>query len=134
MGAIDPFISELVLDEPSLRWFGFSIVEAHDGIAIVTLAVGTSHVNGNGTTHGGVVFALADQAFAMAANTVLRFAATADAQIAYLASTRVGDLLVATARTAYHDDRRAVIDVEVMSRDRTVALYRGTARALRQTQ
>lgn len=132
MGTIDPFITDLVADEPSLGWFGFTIEEANDGIAMVTVTVETSHVNGNGMTHGGLVFALADQAFAMAANTVLRFAATVDAQITYLAPTRAGDLLTATARTAYHDDRRAVIDVEVTAGARTVALYRGNARARRQ--
>lgn len=131
MGTIDPFIRELTADEPVLDWFGMTIVEAHSGSATITLTVDSRQVNGNRMAHGGVVFAVADQAFAMAANTVLRYAATADATIQYLAPSRAGDLLTARARTTYHDDRRAVIDVEVVAADRVVAIYRGTARATR---
>lgn len=131
MGTIDPFIRELTSDEPVLDWFGITIHEAHDGVAVVTLTVDPQQVNGNRMAHGGVVFAVADQAFAMAANTVLRYAATADATIQYLAPTRAGDLVTARARTTYHDERRAVIDVEVVASGRVVAMYRGTARATR---
>ncbi|MDQ7877137.1 hotdog fold thioesterase [Microbacterium sp. QXD-8] len=131
MGRIDPFIRELTSDEPVLNWFGMTIVEAHAGMATITLTVDPHQVNGNRMAHGGVVFAVADQAFAMAANTLLHYAATADATIQYLAPSRAGDLLTARARTTYHDDRRAVVDVEVVTADRVVAIYRGTARATR---
>lgn len=133
MGTIEPFILALVSDEPVLDWFGLTIEEAHDGVAVVSLTVRPEHVNGNRMTHGGVVFAVADQAFAMAANTVLRFAATADAAIQYLTSTRAGDVLTATARTSFRDERRVVIDVDVTAGDRTIAVFRGTARAVRRT-
>ena len=131
MAIVDPFIVTLTSDEPVMEWFGLTIVEAHDGIAVVTLTVAPEHVNGNRMTHGGVVFAVADQAFAMAANTVLPYAATADASIQYLSSTGAGDELTATARTSFHDGRRAVIDVDVTVGSRTVAVFRGTARAVR---
>ena len=131
MGTVDPFILTLTSDEPALDWFGLTIEEAHDGVAIVTLIVAGEQVNGNAMTHGGVVFAVADQAFAMAANTVLPYAATADASIQYVSSTKAGDLLTATARTSFHDGRRAVIDVDVTVDSRTVAVFRGTARAVR---
>ena len=83
--------------------------------------------------HGGVVFALADQAFAAAALTVLGAAVTSDAAIQYVGPSGGGSVLVAQARTSYHDERRAVIDVDVVADGRTVAIYRGTARALRKS-
>lgn len=132
MGVIDPFVQTLTADEPVLDWFGFTIQEANDGTAVVTGTVAPQQVNGNGMTHGGVVFSIADQAFAMAANTVLPFAATVDAQIQFLAPTKGGDRLIATARTSFVDGRRAVIDVEVTSAGHTIALFRGTARAIKQ--
>ncbi|WP_457101168.1 PaaI family thioesterase [Microbacterium sp. P5_E9] len=131
LGTVDPFILTLTSDEPVLDWFGLTIQEAHDGIAVVTLTVSAEHLNGNRMTHGGVVFAVADQAFAMAANTVLPYAATVDASIQYLSSTTAGDNLTATARTSYRDSRRAVVDVDVTVDGRTIALFRGTARAVR---
>jgi len=132
MGTIDPFILTLTSDEPALDWFGLTIEHAHDGSAVVTVTVSAEQVNASRRTHGGVVFAVADQAFAMAANTVLRYAATADASIQYLAPTGAGDVLTATARTSFRDERRAVIDVDVTADGRTIAVFRGTARAVRQ--
>lgn len=131
MGIIDPFILTLTSDEPVLDWFGLTIEEAHDGIAVVSLTVGAEHVNGNRMTHGGVIFAVADQAFAMAANTVLPYAATADASIQYFAPTGADDVLIATARTSFRDERRVVIDVDVTANERTIAVFRGTARTTR---
>jgi acyl-CoA thioesterase len=128
---IDPFILDLTADEPALAWFGLEIRHAHDGEAVITVTVSADQVNGNRMTHGGVVFAVADQAFAMAANTVLPYAATADASIQYLSATGVGDVLTATARTSYSDAKRAVVDVEVTTSGRTIAIFRGTARAIR---
>lgn len=133
MSDIDPFIVTQISDEPSLDWFGFDVTKARDGEATVIVTVTEEQVNGNKMAHGGLVFAVADQAFAMAANTVLHHAATVDAVIQYLAPSWLGETLAATARTTYHDDRRAVVDVDVRVGERTVALYRGTARAVKRS-
>ena len=131
MGTIDPFVLSLISDEPAMDWFGLNVEHAHEGNAVVTVRVSPEQVNAGRATHGGVVFAVADQAFAMAANSILRYAVTADAAIQYLAPTNAGDVLTATARTSFRDERRVVIDVDVISNDRTIALFRGTARAVR---
>ena len=131
MGVVDPFVRELLENEPSCTWFGFVIEEATQGRATVTLVVASEHVNGNGMTHGGVVFAVADQAFAMAANTCIPYAATADAQIHYLAPSRLGQRLEAVAHVEWSDDRRAIVDVMVTAEGTPIASYRGMARASR---
>lgn len=131
MGTIDPFVLSLISDEPAMDWFGLNVEHAHEGNAVVTVRVSPEQVNASRSTHGGVVFAVADQAFAMAANSILHYAVTADAAIQYLAPTNAGDVLTATARTSFRDNRRVVIDVDVISNDRTIALFRGTARAVR---
>jgi acyl-CoA thioesterase len=53
--------------------------------------------NGQGITHGGFVFALADTAFAVACNGYGRTTVAADASITFISSTRAGDELVADA-------------------------------------
>lgn len=125
---VDPFIRELIENEPSLHWFGFTIERASEGVARVCAQVGSQQVNGHAIAHGGVIFALADQAFAMAANTVMPNAATADAQIQFLAPSTVGDKLIAEAKVSYIDSKRAVVDVTVRSQSQAIALFRGTAR------
>ena len=129
---VDNRITQLLADERSLSWFGFRVEEAIDGKAVVSIIVTQEQANAHGFAHGGVVFALADQALAMAANTLMPLALTSDAQIQYLAPVRAGDEVVARARTSHHDQRRAVIDVEVSVSGEMVALFRGTAKASRQ--
>ncbi|MBT2486527.1 MULTISPECIES: PaaI family thioesterase [unclassified Microbacterium] len=131
MGDIDPRVREIIAAEPSLRWFGFIVEEAADGRAVVSTVVRPEHLNDNGMAHGGFVFALADQAFAMAAVTVLGLCATADAQIHYLAPSRVNARLTATALASWHDSRRTVVDVAVVADGDIVATYRGMARTVR---
>lgn len=133
MGTVDPLVRDIAANEPSLAWFGFVIEEATSGSAVVSVTVGTEQVNANGMTHGGLVFAVADQSFAMAATTVLGYSATADAQIHYIAPSRVGQRLVATAKVSWHDERRAIVDVIVAADGESVAVYRGMARAVRRS-
>lgn len=131
MGVVDPFIAGVLDNEPSFAWFGFTLDEATEGRATVSLEVAPGHVNANGMAHGAIVFAVADQAFAMAANTVIPHAATSDAQIHYVAPSRLGQRLEATARVSWADERRAVVDVIVSADGGVVASYRGMARATR---
>lgn len=133
MGMVDPFIVQVLEDEPSFAWFGFTIDEATEGRASVSLVVGPGHVNANDMAHGAIVFAVADQAFAMAANTLIPHAATGDAQIHYLAPARRGQRLEGTARATWADERRAVVDVTVTADGVVVATYRGVARATRRS-
>ncbi|MGX5697160.1 PaaI family thioesterase [Agromyces soli] len=131
MGTVDPFIRDVLDAEPSFAWFGFEIHEATEGRAVISLVVAAGHVNANDMAHGAIVFAVADQAFAMAANTLIPHAATGDAQIHYLAPSRLGQRLEATARASWADERRAVVDVTVTADGTVVATYRGMARATR---
>jgi acyl-CoA thioesterase len=88
-------------------------------------------VNGLGVAQGGFIFALADQAFACSANSVLEGTATVEASISYLSPARVGDELEADAQVAYWDGRRVVVDITVRDGERVVALVRATGRRMR---
>lgn len=131
MGVVDSFITEVLDNEPSFAWFGFTIDEATEGRAVVSLVVAPEHVNANGMAHGAVVFAVADQAFAMAANTLIPYAATGDAQIHYIAPSRINQRLEARAQVSWIGEHRAVVDVTVTADGAMVASYRGMARATR---
>lgn len=63
------------------------------------MTVTEQHVNGSGYLHGGVIFPLADAALAHAA-IIPHEGATLNAQIAFLAPSRPGDELLATAAAA----------------------------------
>ncbi|MCG2621983.1 hotdog fold thioesterase [Arthrobacter sp. I2-34] len=126
----EPARSMLAADQ-SLERLGVTVEGASGGRAVAVLDVAPEMANGHGIAHGGFVFSVADTAFAMAANTLGASIATADASISYLSPAHVGERLIAEAKVAFNEARRVIVDVIVRAGDRTVAVYRGTGRALR---
>jgi acyl-CoA thioesterase len=98
------------------------------GHAICRMAVREDMLNGHATCHGGLVFTLADTAFAYACNACNRATVALACQISYIAPARQGDVLTATAREQSRTGRTGVYDVEVRRADGAiVALFRGNA-------
>jgi acyl-CoA thioesterase len=125
-----PARSMLAADR-ALEGLGIQVLNASEGRASAVLTVTPQMANGHGIAHGGFVFALADTAFAMAANTFGTGIATAEASISYISPARISEDLVACAEVTFHEGRRMIVDVVVRAGERTVAIYRGTGRALR---
>jgi acyl-CoA thioesterase len=105
---------------------GIRLVEAGAGRAVLRLTVRDDHLNGFGITHGGIVFALADTAFAVACNEDDRVTVAAGADISFLRSTRAGDVLTATATRRARSGRSGLYDVTVVDgAGEVVAEFRG---------
>ena len=114
---------------------GIELVEADDNRAVARLRVRPDMVNGHAIAHGGIVFALADTAFACACNSAgpNAFApptVAASAEITFVSAARLGDELLAEAvlRTRY--GRRGVYDVTVRRGTDVVAEFRGHSQQL----
>ena len=58
----------MLQNDVASEWLGMRLVADEPGRAVVELTVRPEHLNGHGITHGGIVFALADTAFAIACN------------------------------------------------------------------
>jgi acyl-CoA thioesterase len=83
-------------------------------------------VNGHHICHGGIIFALADSAFAFACNSHGDNTVAAGAAIEFLAPGREGDVLRAIATERWRAGKAGVYEIEVRNqRDETVALFRG---------
>ncbi|MDU8945207.1 hydroxyphenylacetyl-CoA thioesterase PaaI [Ovoidimarina sediminis] len=112
-------------------WFGMTLTHVAEGTATLELAVEAHHANGHGICHGGVVFALADSAFAFACNSRNVTTVAFQNAITYLAPARLGDRLSATARERSLAGRNGIYDATVTREDGTViAEFRGHSRAL----
>ena len=105
---------------------GMVVHRDEPGIAVVSMCVREDMTNGFQITHGGLVFALADTAFAIACNEDESVTVAAGADITFLKSTRVGQTLTATAVRRTRSGRTGIYDVSVC--DETgdaVAEFRG---------
>ena len=105
---------------------GMVVERDEPGAATVSMTIREDMTNGFAVTHGGLVFALADTAFAIACNEDESVTVAAGADITFLKSTRAGQVLTAEARRRVVVGRTGLYDVTVT--DETgdiVAEFRG---------
>ncbi|WP_341956804.1 hydroxyphenylacetyl-CoA thioesterase PaaI [Microbacterium sp. LWH13-1.2] len=83
------------------------------GEAVVSMTVREDMLNGFAITHGGLVFTLADTAFAIACNEDERVTVAGGADITFLKSTTAGQRLTARAVRRVVSGRNGLYDVTV---------------------
>lgn len=105
---------------------GIRIDSVGPGHAVLSMAVRGDMVNGHHICHGGLIFSLADTAFAYACNAYNRNTVASGCNIDFVAPGREGDTLQAEAVERTLSGRTGVYDVTVRdSAGNTVALFRG---------
>ena len=104
---------------------GITISDVGPGRATARMTVTETMVNGHGLCHGGLVFTLADTAFAFACNTHGTVTVAAGADVVFVAPARLGDELVAVAAERQRGRRTGIYDVTVRRGDEVVAEFRG---------
>lgn len=102
------------------------------GRAVLSMEVQPAHLNGHRICHGGIIFTLADTAFAYACNSYNTLTVAQENQITFLAPGQLGERLTATAEEQALAGRSGVYDVTVTGGDgRKVALMRGLSRTVK---
>ncbi len=105
---------------------GFELAPAPDGVVRLRARVGEGHLNMHGTAHGGFLYALADEAFALASNAGDADAVALSTHMDYFRAVRVGDDLEAEARAEHLGRRVATYRIDVRVGGEPVALFIGT--------
>jgi len=108
------------------QMLGMKVESCGPGQATVSMRIRSDMVNGHRICHGGLIFALADSAFAFACNSHGDSTVAAGAAIEFLAPGREGDVLRAIAAERWRAGKAGIYEIEVRNqRDETVALFRG---------
>jgi len=94
-------IASMYDNDSASRALGMELLHVACDRAELGMTVRDDMVNGHGICHGGLVFALADSAFAFACNSRNRAAVAADCYIDFLRPGRQGDRLTATAALSH---------------------------------
>jgi acyl-CoA thioesterase len=118
-------------DEAS-RGLGIELMDVGPGRSRLRMPVTAAMVNGHAIAHGGLVFTLADSAFAVACNSHGTVTVAAGADVEFVAPGRFGDVLVAEAVEHTRYGRSGLTDVTVTreSDGAVIALFRGRSRSL----
>ena len=106
---------------------GITIESVGPGVSHLSMPVRGDMVNSHHICHGGLIFSLADTAFAYACNSYNRNTVASACHIDFLAPGMENDTLDAEAVERSQSGRTGVYDVTVKSRQsgKTIALFRG---------
>jgi acyl-CoA thioesterase len=111
--------------------WGIVIEEARSGYARLSMVVRADMLNAHRIVHGGMVFALADTAFAYVCNGRNEKTVAAQASIVFLDSAKEGETLIAEAEELATAGRSGVTRVAVRTDDgRAIAEFTGYSRTI----
>ncbi|MGI9221660.1 MAG: hydroxyphenylacetyl-CoA thioesterase PaaI [Woeseiaceae bacterium] len=117
---------KMYANDRASKSLGIEIEIPEAGSAIASMYVRQEMVNGFDICHGGMVFTLADTAFAFACNAYDEVTVAGSGNIEFLRPALRGERLQATAREIHRGRRQGVYKVEVHNQDnKLVALFQG---------
>ena len=120
-------VDQLMAADAFSRWLGIEVLEAKVGRSVLRMTVRDEMVNGFGTSHGGIVFSLADSAFAFAINAGGYLSVAIDCTVSFPVAVRPGDVLTATGIEDSTSNKLAFCVVTVRNQDDViVGHFRGT--------
>ncbi len=106
---------------------GIQIVEVKKNYVKMSIKVTREHLNIHGKTHGGVIFSLADCAFAEAVNFGGTVAVAVQVSINFMKPSSEGDVLVAEAVKISEGRTFGLYNITVCNEDKIVAVFSGLA-------
>jgi acyl-CoA thioesterase len=125
-------VQKLYAGDLAAQALGIEILEVQPGRVRLAMTVRPDMLNGHRTCHGGIIFALADTAFAFACNSHGQAMVAAGASIEFLAPAVGGERLTATASETSRSERHGIYDVAVTrGSGESLAHFRGRCARLR---
>lgn len=120
--------AEMLKNDRASQHLAIKLEKIDEGTAVVSMVVRDDMLNGFDICHGGVIFTLADTAFACACNSRNRKTVALACTINFIVAGRAGDVLTAYAREVSLAGRTGVYDITVKNQAGAVmAEFRGTS-------
>ena len=120
-------LKEKAADEPIASFLNIKLVELSEGYAKVTMKLNQGYLNFNGVIFGGIIMALADEAFAYASNTVITPNLASQFNIHFIASANLEDELIAECKVVKSGKRVCISEMIVTNQDgKLIAKATGT--------
>ena len=114
-------------DEPIASFLKIRLLELSPGYAKVAMNMVPEYQNFNGLIFGGIVMAVADQAFAYTVNSVDYPSIASQFNIHFVNAAKIGDELIAEGRVVKRSRRVAIAEMTVTNREgKLIAKATGT--------
>lgn len=122
---------EMLAGEGTGPAWGIRIEEAREGYARLSMMIRADMLNSHKIAHGGMIFALADTAFAYICNGANQASVAAQASMVFLGKVTEGETLIAEGEQVAREGRAGVTRVAVRTADgRAVAEFTGYSRSI----
>ena len=109
------------------KWLGIKLIEVKEGYAKIKMVIREEMVNGFLVMHGGIVFSLADSAFAFACNNRNNLSLAIECNISFLKQVNIGDELTAEAKEIHNGKSTGVYSISIINQNnQQIALFKGT--------
>jgi acyl-CoA thioesterase len=119
-------VEALFARDMASEMLGMRVVGVKPGYARLAMTVRPDMVNGHRICHGGLIFTLADSAFAASCNSYDESTVAAAASIDFLAPAFEGDELSAEGHELWRSGRSGLYEITVTNqRGERIALFRG---------
>ncbi len=116
------------------QYLGIKLVSVASGNVTVSMDVTATMLNGHKTCHGGLLFSLADSAFAFACNSQNQAAVAAGCTIDFLLPAFEGDKLSAYATEYYQGNRTGIYHVTIKNQHhQVIAFFKGNSARVKRT-
>ena len=114
-------------NEPIASFLEMKLLELSEGFARVSMKMKPEYLNFNGTVFGGIISAVADQAFAYATNSVATPNVASQFNIHFLSAVKAQDVLIAECRVLKPGRRICISEIKVINQEnKVVAIATGT--------
>ncbi len=119
-------------DDRASQALGMSLDAVGPGRATLSMTVTETMINGHEICHGGLIFTLADSAFAFACNAYNKVTVAQHCSVTFLAPAKLGDRLTARAEERALNGRSGIYDIRVENQDgKAIAEFRGHSRTIK---
>jgi acyl-CoA thioesterase len=120
-------VSHMMYHDAFSKWLGIKIIDVKEGYAKIKMIIREEMVNGFLVVHGGIVFSLADSAFAFACNNRNNLSLAIECNISFLKQVNIGDELTAEAKEIHNGKSTGVYAINVTNQNnQQAALFKGT--------
>ncbi len=118
--------AQVLEQDRTVAALGIELSAVEDGGAVMTMTVRADMLNSQGNCHGGMIFTLADAAFAFACISCNLAGVGAAAAIDYLRPAAEREVLTATAQVRHRGTSASLVDVVVTNhKGKQIAILHG---------
>jgi len=120
-------IDYLLSNDRFIAWLGIEVLALSEGTCKISMVIRDEMLNGFDIVHGGVTFAFADSALAIASNGYNKLSVALETSMSFTAPVKAGDQLTAEASEISRTNKIGVYHIIITNQDQvTVGVFKGT--------